>query len=65
MELIPKKHALKTSHLLGMTRNKLTQEIIEMGDYQNLKKNQELTLYRCKVVEHSIEKNQKLIKNNW
>ena len=62
MELIPKKHTLKTSHLLGTVRTKLTQEIVEMGDYQNLKKNQELTLHCCKFIEHLIEKKSKIDK---
>ena len=41
---------------------KLTEEIVRIGNYPELKCNQELTLHCCKVIEYLIEKHAKIDK---
>ena len=62
MDIIPFKNSLKKSHVLGTAKCKLTEEIIKIGNYQELRSNQELTLHCCKVIEYIIEKHAKIDK---
>ena len=51
METITFKNSLKKSHVLGTVKCKLTEEIVRIGNYPELKCNQELTLHCCRVIE--------------
>ena len=62
METITFKNSLKKSHVLGTVKTKLTQEIVNIGNYLELKSNQELTLHCCKIIEYLIEKHAKINK---
>ena len=62
MEIIPFKNSLKKSHALGTVKCKLTEEIVKIGNYKELRNNQELTLHCCKVIEYLIEKHAKIDK---
>jgi hypothetical protein len=62
METITFKNSLKKSHVLGTVKCKLTEEIVKIGNYPELKCNQELTLHCCRVIEYLIEKYAKIDK---
>jgi len=62
METITFKNSLKKSNALGTAKCKLTEEIVKIGNYQELKSDQELTLHCCRIIEFLIDKHAKIDK---